>query len=103
MAIYEHDNITLKTAMTMDLSQSIRVWSIPGLRLKIENLPENAIVKKTTVMMTSSGKWIVGLEWNAEGDTGDYIAKIAEYSSLQELLDKLPEFAELEGDLFALC
>ena len=56
MAIYEQNNIDLKTAMTMDLSQSIRVWSIPDLRLKVENLPENAIVKKTLVMMTSSGR-----------------------------------------------
>ena len=100
---YEHKNIKLKESMTMDLSQSIRVWSIPGLHLKVENLPENASINKTLVMLTSSGKWVVGLEFNVEGHTGDYITNIAEFSSLQELLDNLPKFAELKGDLFAIC
>ena len=100
---YEHSNIKLKEAMTVDLSQSIRVWSIPGLRLKVENLPENASINKTLVMLTSAGKWVIGLVFNVEGHTGDYITNIAEFSSLQELFDNLPEFAELEGDLFATC
>ena len=103
MSSYEHNNIKLKEAMTMDLTQSIRVWSVPGLHIKIENIPENAIINKTLVMMTSSGKWVIGLELNVEGHTGDYITNIAEFSSLQELFDNLPEFTKLEGDLFALC
>lgn len=98
MSYYEHDNIDLKTAMTMNLSQSIRLWTIPGLHLKIDNLPKNATIMKTLVMLTPSDKWNVGLEWTVEGHTGYYFASIAEYSSLQELLDNLPEFAELKED-----
>ena len=96
MSSYEHDSIDLKTAMTIDLSQCIRIWTIPDLHLKVENLPENATIQKTLVMMTSAGKWNVGLEWTVEGDTGNYFASIAECSSLQELFNKLPEFAELK-------
>ena len=99
----EHDNIDLKTAMTIGLSQSIRVWTIPGLQIKVENLPKDATIQETLVMMTSADKWIVGLKWTIEGHTGDYIASIAEFSSLQELFNNLPEFAELEGNLFDTC
>lgn len=102
MSSYERDNIDLKTAMTMDLSKSIRVWTIPGLHLKVEGLPKNATIQKALVMMTSDSKWKVGMEWTVEGNTGYYFTSIAEFSSLQELFDKLPEFAELKGDLFAL-
>ena len=102
MSSYEHNNITLKTAMTMDIRQSVRVWSIPGLYLKIENFPVNATFQKTLVIMTPSGNWNVGVEWTVGSDTGYHFNTIAEYSSLQELLDNLPEFAKLKGDLFAL-
>ena len=89
--------------MTMNFTQSTRVWNIPGLHLMIENLPENATTTKTLVMLTSSGKWIVGLEFNIEGHTGDYITNIAEFTSLQELFDNLPEFAKLEENLSEPC
>ena len=103
MSSYERNNISLKTAMTIDIRQSIRIWTLPGLHLKIENFPENATFQKTLVMLTPSGNWNVGLEWTVESDTGYHFTIIAQYSSLQELLDNLPKFAELKGDLFALC
>ena len=102
MSSYEHDNLKLKEAMTMDLSQRIRVWNIPGLHVKVDNLPEKATVQKTFVMMTSNGNWQVGLEYTVEGETGKYIGLVLKCSSLQELLDKMPELFEVAGDLYAL-
>lgn len=102
MSSYEHNSIDLKTAMTMNISQSVRAWSIPGLHLKIENFPENATFQKTLVIMTPGVRWNVGVVWTVESDTGYHFTTIADYSSLQELLDNLPEFAELKGDLFTL-
>ena len=103
MSSYEQDSIKLKEAMTMALSQRIRVWSIPGLRIKVDNLPEKATVQKTFVMLTSNGNWQVGLELTVEGETGESILLVLKCSSLQELLDKIPELFEVDGSLYALC
>ena len=103
MSSYKHNNIDLKTAMTMNVNQSFRIWTIQGLHLKIKNFPVDGTIKKTLVIMTPSGMWDVGLEWTVESATGYYFTSVAQYSSLQELLDNLPEFAELKGDLFVTC
>ena len=72
-------------------SQVIRVWEIPELEIKVENLPQNATLEKTFIMLTSSDKWHLGLELTIKSHTGCYLAPILECSSLQELLDKLQE------------
>ena len=102
MSSYEQDNLKLKEAMTMDISQRIRVWSIPGLRVKVDNLPENATVKKTLIMMTSNGNWMLGFTCTIEGETGEDLVFGPKCSSLQELLDKAPELFEVEGSMYAL-
>ena len=72
-------------------SQVIRMWEVPELEINVKNLPQNATLEKSFIMLTSSDKWHLGLEWTIKGHTGRYFASILECSSLQELLDKLPE------------
>lgn len=104
MSSFEQDTINLGEAlhMTMDFSQSFRIWKVPELELKIENLPKIATIGKTLIMLTSDGKWHLGVEWTVEGHTGYYFGSILGCSSLQELFDKLPqEHFYLKGDLAA--
>ena len=99
MSSYEQDKINLKEAMTTALSKRIRVWNIPGLHVKVDNLPEKATVQKTFVMMTSNGNWLAGISCTIEGETGECIVIVLNCSSLQELLDKIPELFEVDGSL----
>ena len=104
MSSNEKGTNNLREAMhiTMDFSQSFRVWKVPELELKIENLPENATIENALIMLTSASKWHLGVEWTIEGHTGYYFGSLLECSSLQELLDKLPEeHFYLKGDLSA--
>ena len=103
MSSYKHGKTEVIQAMTMDLSQSTRVWDIPDLHIKVDNLPEKATVQKTFVMMTLNGNWHAGLKWTVEGETGEYMKVLLSCSSLQELLDKMPEHFEVDGNVLDLC
>ena len=94
-------HIKLQKAMTMDISQSVRVWDVAGLHVTAEDIPENANVQKTFVMKSREGKIRLGIEWNVEGDLGVYMGIIAEVSALEELKEKFPKLFELEGSMYA--
>ena len=96
MSSYNQDDIKLQDAMTIALSQSVRIWRIPGFHVKTESLPQNATIQNTLVMLSSDGNWHAGLEWVVEGHSGFYMTSVLKCSSLQELLDKVPELFELE-------
>jgi len=99
MPSYHQDNIKQQESMAVALEQNIRIWDIPGLHIKVEYLPENATIQKAFAMLSSSGNWHAGISWTVEGHTGTYMASIVKCASLQELLDKVPEFFELDGNL----
>lgn len=99
MSSYPKDDVNLQDAMTMALNQSVRVWRIPGLHVKTEKLPQNATIQNTFVMLSSNGNWHAGLEWIVKSDSGIYMTTVLKCSSLQELLDKIPELFKLEENL----
>ena len=96
MSTNNQNDIKLQDAMTMALAQGVRIWRVPGIRIKPENLPQNATIQNTFVMQSFNDNWYAGLEWVVEGHSGIYMTSILECSSLQELLDKVPELFELE-------
>lgn len=98
---YHKYNIHLEEAMTIPLTQSVRVWDISGLHIEAEDIPKNANVKKTFVMKLREGKIRLGVEWTVEGELGSSMPLIAEFSALEELKDKFPKLFELEGSLYA--
>lgn len=119
MSYYEQDNIKLHEAMTMELKQTVRVWSIPGIHVEVEKLPENATDIKTLASKISGGTFAVAVEWTVEKETkpdvgfskllvfsdqgtGEYMKVVARrISTLEELQNKFPQLFELEGSLFA--
>ena len=120
MSYYEQDNIKLHEAMTMELKQTLRVWSVPGIHVEVEKLPENATNIKTLAAKCSDGNFAVAVEWTAKEETkpdvessklslsfdkgpGEYMKRVArKISTLEELQNKFPQLFELEGFLFAL-
>ena len=95
------DHINLQEAMTMDISQSIRIWGVPGLHVQDEDIPANANVQKTFVMMLPDGYLELKVQWTVEGDKMTYIGTVAEFSTLEELKEQFPNLFELEGTLIA--
>lgn len=94
-------HITLREAMTMNLSRRVRVWEVVGLHATAEDIPENAKVQKTFVMKSREGNIRLGIEWTVDGELGSCMNLIAEVSTLEELKDKFPKLFELEGSLYA--
>ena len=97
-----YDSISLQDAMTKELPQEIqvRIWHIPGLHVDA-NIPKNAKVQETIVRKSRTNKFILALGWIVEGDLGERIDTVTEFSSLEELKDKFPKLFELNGDLYA--
>lgn len=120
MANYQQETIKLREAMTMDLKQSCRLWTTPGIHVEIENVPENATNIKTTVCSLYGVTYSIGVEWTVKKDTKP-VTKVNHYfldfdrepktylkivvrniSSLEELQTKFQQLFELEGYLYAL-
>ncbi len=101
MSSYCQDNIKLQKAMTMDLTQIVRVWDVSGLHVECEYIPHDANVLKTAVMKFSEGNILLMIEWTAEGDTATFMSTVAEVSQLEELRERFPHLFELEGTLYA--
>ena len=96
-------NIKLEEAMTMDLTQSVRVWDLQGLHVQDEDIPENANVQTTFVMKFPEGHLRLGIQWTVEGDLMTHMGTVAEVSTLEELKDKFPKLFDLEGSLYAFA
>ena len=72
---YRQDNISLRDAMTMELAEQDRVWSVPGLHVKLEgvfaDVPKNATILQTLVVKGNGlsllgGDIFVGIHWKRE-------------------------------------
>ena len=102
---FRKETIALQEAMTMPLTQSVRVWHIPGLHIEDEDIPKNADVQTTFVMKTHRGHIEVGINYTVEveGDVNSYTGIVAEVSALEELKDKFPKLFELNGSLYAFA
>lgn len=100
------EHVRLEEAMTMDIEQPCRVWSVSGLHVEDEDIPKDANVKSTIVAKSFDGeRWAVGVDFSTVSDDNTvpnyFIGTIAEFSSLEELRKTFPQLFELEGELFA--
>ena len=93
--------IKLEEAMTMELSQSVRIWDVDGQYIKDDNIPQNTNVKMTFVMRFPDGRFHLGIQLTVEGNTMPQIVPIAEFSTLKELKNEFPKLFELNGSLYA--
>lgn len=100
---YHQYNVKLHEAMTMYLSQSVRVWNVSGLHVKAEELPENATVSMTYVVKFPEGNIQLKILWTIKGNLMTYTSLVADVSALEELKDKFPKLFELEGTLYAFA
>ena len=89
--------------MTMELTQSVRAWDIPGLQVEVEELPENATVSRTAVMKSSDRDYQLLISYTIEGDLKSYLGEIATFPTLEELKEKYPQLFKLEGYLYAFA
>ena len=99
---YRQDNISLRDAMTMELAEQNRVWTVPGLHVKLEGVFAS-IHDKETVIKTSVakadvllsafvGNIFVGVQWKPNGSNELQFPKDLglTWESLQE---KYPELS----------
>lgn len=102
MKVYHEDNILLQDAMTKELPSNpeVRFWNIPGLHVEAL-IPDSVQIEKTFVRKSRTNTFFLGVEWTMEGDLGDYIGVVAEFSSLEKLKDNFPKIFEVKGELFA--
>ena len=98
---YHEKNIRLQEAMTKELKNPMRVWSVDGIHAETQGLPENAKVKETFVMKAGREKYTLGFNVETHECYESATAKVGEFHSLEELKEKYPNLFEMEGTLFA--
>lgn len=103
MSYYYNECVKLKDAMTMNLKQTIRLWNVPGIHVKEEILPENALVNATFVMKLTDGSLYVGVDWETDEDEESYMSTVGEFKTLDELQEKFPSLLDLYGCLSAIA
>ena len=103
MSYYYNECVKLKDAMTMNLKQTIRLWNVPGIHVKGDLLPENALVNATFVMKLPDGSLYVGVDWETDDDEESYMSTVGEFKTLDELQEKFPSVFDLYGCLSAIA
>lgn len=94
-------NIKLEEAMTMDLTQRVRLWVLQGFPVQANDIPKKANVQATYVYQSSEGHISLMIKWTIEGDFSLYFGIVDEFITLEELKDKFPKLFEFEGNLYA--
>ena len=94
------EHIRLEDAMTMKLEQPFRTWSVPGLHVEDEDIPQDVDIEITCVSKSPNRAFVVGIHFT-KADKSRYIGTIAEFSDLEELRKAYPQLFELDGELLA--
>ena len=101
MNCHQENNLRLQEAMTKELENSIRIWSVEGLQVEGNVVPENTPVQTTYVYKDPSGYYELAIMADFEGKD-DYFSKgIAKFPTLDFLKERYPNLFEMEGNLFA--
>lgn len=99
MSIFTKENVKLREAMTMNLEQEFRSWSVDGLQIDPKDyFPEdvnNENVSFTAITKEPNGKFGLYIFKKPTGGYGK------DFSSLEELEKKYPSLFELDGFLYA--
>ena len=101
MDFHHEKNIRLQEAMTKELDNSIRVWSVDGLKIEVKDLPENTHVLNTFVYKDPSGYYELAIMADFDENDDFYSKGIEKFSTLEELKEKYPNLFEMKGKLFS--
>lgn len=94
-------NIKLEEAMTIELTQRVRLWILQGFHIQANGIPKNANVQATYVQQSSKCYICLAIKWTIDGDPSSHFSIVDKFNTLEELKDKFPKLFEFEGNLYA--
>lgn len=102
MSNFTKENVKLREAMTMNLEQEFRSWSVDGLQIDPKDyFPEDVNsenVSFTAIMKKPDGKFELQIYNKTTEPIGGYGK---DFSSLEEIEEKYPNLFELDGYFYA--
>ena len=107
---HRHNVISLRDAITMELAEQCRLWSVPGLHVKMEGtfacIPDNATIIQTVVAkgpafsFGESDDMFIGVQWKSEENENLQCLK-EQKLSWDMVQKKFPELLDVTGTLYA--
>ena len=93
--------IRLREAMNQGKEHLVSTWRVSGLHVEDEDIPTDADIHMTFVIKTPNKPYSVGVNFTEKGASSSSMGIVAEFSTLEEMEERMPNLFKLVGTLYA--